>query len=66
MFVVALPLQCDKEFNVCSANSRAALTPSNVHRTFSVRHYRFWLVIGGKCVSLALLPLGLCWLVVCL
>lgn len=30
-----------KEFYVCSANSRGALTPSNVPRTFSVRLNRF-------------------------
>ena len=37
-----------KEFYVCCAHSRAALTPSNVHRTFLVRLYRFRLVIGEK------------------
>ena len=30
-----------KEFYVCFTNSRGALTPSNVHRTFSVRLIRF-------------------------
>ena len=35
-----------KEFYVCSANSRGALTPSNVHRTFSVRLIRF--TLGGE------------------
>ncbi|MBR1425978.1 MAG: hypothetical protein IJ581_00850 [Paludibacteraceae bacterium] len=33
--------RADKEFYVCFADSRGALTPSNVHRTFSVRLNRF-------------------------
>ena len=34
----------DKEFYVRSANSRGALTPSNVHRTFLVRLHRFTVI----------------------
>ena len=33
-----------KVFYVCSANSRGVLTPSSVHRTFSVRLIRFTLI----------------------